>query len=151
MAGQGPPLSLTLKGGASLFLNGQSNTLDHRFKGGARLELLTHLYSELEVGVELAATWDKNKNYRLVGGYLNAQLPLYSGSVFGVAIRAGWGLGTGPKILFTDLVNEATVTVWAQAGLQMRWLLGGGISITLDLLSENISMVTTNMGVRVHF
>ena len=126
-----PPISLTIKGSANLFLNGQSNTLEHRIKPGARLELLYHLYNELEVGIELAGNWDKNKNYRLIGGYFTAQVPIYSGSVFGLAMRTGWGMGTGPKILFTDLTNEADIVLWAQAGVQMRWLITSMFSATL--------------------
>jgi len=150
-ATEAPPLSLTLKSGTSLFLNGQSNVLEHRLKPSARIELMYHLYNELEVGLELTANWDKNENYRLIGGYLTAQVPLYSGSVFSFAIRTGWGIGTGPRILYTDLMRHEDITLWAQGGVQMRWLISDLLSASLDLTSENLSMVTLNAGMGFHF
>lgn len=151
VADESPPLSVTLKMGANFFFHGQSNTLEHRLKPGARLEFLYHLYNELEIGIELVGNWDKNKNYRLIGGYFSTQVPLYSGSLFGVGIRTGWGMGTGPRILFADLVNEEALTLWALAGVQMRWLLTSMLSITLEVISENISIATINSGLRFHF
>jgi len=144
--------SISAKGGVSFFLNSQSLALEHRIKPVVRLEGAFRVIPRFSVAIELVAAATSEAGYRLIGGYMLGKAHLYSGDIFQLNLAAGWGLGTGARILSHDLQAEADVAVWLQAGLQFRWaLVADRFDLGLDLLSENISTIGASLVAEVHF
>lgn len=138
-----PLWAFEVKGGVSLLLNAKSFAIAHRLRETVRVAA-EYIYDEdLHLGVELVGTGLGNADYRLIGVYFNAIAPLYAGSVFQLRLIGGWGFGTGPAILATDLTVDHPVTLYVQAGLQFRWtVIGDLMTLGIDLLDENINLVT---------
>ena len=142
---------ISAKGGMSFFTNSRSKTLAHLFKPNVRLEALNQWHEKLSLGVEAVGVIADSTGYRLMGGYIVGSTPLYHGNVFGLDLDFGFGAGTGPPILSASLDMDHSVVAWAKLGLGFRWLLpGDSVTLGIDLLSEQISMVTATTVVTIH-
>ncbi len=146
-----PEQSIVIKGGITAFLNGQSNVPSHRIKPIVRAEWQRQYNPDAGFGMELMAIADKNENYRLMGGFLNVRGRLYSGSVFECWWMGGWGLGTAPKILYTDLETSHLLTIYGHMGFEFRWLVNDSIALGVDLLSENLTQATLDATIGFRF
>jgi len=146
-----PEQRVVLKGGVTAFMNSQSNVPSHRLKPVVRAEWIRRYKQPVAFGLELMAVADKNKNYRLMGGYLNIHALMYSGSVFECWWMGGWGLGNAPKILYTDLETNHPVTVYGHTGFEFRWWVNDSIALGVDLLSENLTQATLDATIGFRF
>jgi hypothetical protein len=54
----------------------------------------------------------------------------------------GVGLGTDAAILHPDLISEGDLALWHQMGVLLRWELGAGMSVGIDVLNENLSAIS---------
>jgi len=143
---------IEIKGGVNAFLNGQSNAIPHRVKPVARIEWVRNYWQDLGFGVELVGVIDGNSGYRFIAAFANAHASLYGGDVFRLLLMGGWGIGTGPPILFTDVSVEASVMVHAHAGLEMRWqVVNELLDLGVDLVSEDLSMVALSAALSFRF
>ena len=146
-----PEISVTAKGGVNFFLNSQSIALEHMLKPMVRLEAAFRTHRRFSLAVELAAS-TSGGGYRLIGGYILGKFHLYDGDLFSMKFAAGGGLGTGARILATDLQVEAEVAAWMQAGLQFRWsIVKETFALGLDLISENVSSVGLSLAAEFQF
>ncbi len=132
----------TLKGGVGLETNSQSLALAHALQPRVRFEWLTALSRETRLGVELSGVLSDEVGYQLFGGWLVGRAALSRGEVFSAWLGVGVGLGTDAAILHPDLISEGDLALWHQMGVLLRWELGAGVSLGIDVLNENLSAVS---------
>ena len=147
-----PAWEVAVKGGASLVLNGQSNALPHRIRYSIRGEFAYRVAERFQLGVEMIFPARFERNYRMLGAMINAKVALYEGAIYQVKMVGGFGLGTGPKILSSQLDTDLPVRLWYQTAMQHRWtLIRNLMHIGLDLSFENLSVISTNLAFQFHF
>lgn len=137
-------------GGVSYFATSQSKVPQHLLKPTARFEFFRRVRG-LEVGAAIAGVASGDAGYRLVGAYALLEAPLYEGPVFDTALTFGVGLGTGARIQHHDLATDPAITVWAKAGLALRWWVPGGAALGLSLESEHLTTVNLSVTVAYRF
>lgn len=135
-------MRLGIKGGVSAFLNSQSYRPAHFIKPTTRVEFATGLSNHREVGLELVGTRSENDNYSLVGAMAFARAPMYVGTRYGLHFRGGFGLGSGPRVLFKDLSYEKALIPWGQFGFDMNWKILPGLRLGTAILNENLSVLS---------
>ena len=95
-----------------------------------------------EVGLELVGTRSENHNYSLLGAMAFARVAMYTGPLYDLNLRGGFGFGSGPKILFKDLSYEKTIIPWGQMGIDMSWEILPDMRAGTALLYENLSLIS---------
>ena len=149
---QQPAWEFAIKGGTSIVLNGQSNALPHRIRYTMRAEIAYQLIDGLQLGAELILPATFEKNYRMIGILVNAKVAIYEGTVYQLKIAGGFGLGTGPKILSTELDTSEPLRLWYHVVSQHRWVVVRKLlHIGLDLSFENLSVISANAVFQFHF
>ncbi len=149
---QKPLWEFAVKGGTSIVLNGQSNALAHRIRYTIRAELAYQLIDRLQLGAEVILPATFEKNYRMIGVLVNAKVAVYEGTAYRLKIAGGFGLGTGPKILSTELDTSEPIRLWYHVVTQHRWVVVRKLlHIGLDLSFENLSVVSGNLVFQFHF
>lgn len=147
------PFWFAVKGGVAAFpLTSQSPALPHVLKPVVRLEGGYSITSRLGFGIEFSAVVDGNSNYRLLAGTVTGRAAAYLGNVFSVWF--GWGVGAGnaPPILASDLVVTEDVALTVEMALQLRWaVVENLLSLGIDIIDQNIVVMTTAATVQVHF
>ena len=131
-----------LRAGISAFLNSQSYRPPHFIKPTTRVEVGFKLDAIREAGLEIVGTRSENENYSLLGALAFARAVLHKSSRNELNLRGGFGLGSGPRILFKDLSYEQDVIPWGQFGLDMRWKLMPGMHGGAALSYENLSVIS---------
>ena len=63
----------------------------------------------------------------------------------------GAGVGTDAAILHPDLVSGGDLALWHQLGVLFRWELGAGVSLGVDVMSENLSAISLAGTAGLHF
>ena len=143
---------VSIKAGTSFVLNGQSNALAHRFRQSIRAEFAYKVASRLQIGGELVVPLDFDRNYRMLGGLVNAKVSIHDGEIYKFKMLGGFGLGFGPKILSTELSTEEIVRLWYQTAMQHRWqVVPRLMSLGLDIGFENLSVITANIVIQFDF
>jgi hypothetical protein len=140
-AAESSEMRVAIKGGVSTFLHSQSYRPAHFIKPSTRVEWAISLDARREVGLEIVGSRSDNENYSLMGALVFARNALYVGSVYDLNLRWGFGLGSGPKILFRDLSYEKAVVPWGQMGIDMSWVILPGVRVGTALTNENLSVL----------
>jgi len=130
-----------LRAGVSAFLHAQSYRPAHFIKPTTRVEFGHRVAPSREIGIELAGTQSENTNYKLLGFLAFARGALYESSTKELWFRGGFGMGTGPRILFKDLSYEKALIPWGQLSLDMRWRLMPGMHLGTAIAYENLSVI----------
>ena len=150
--GRASRMEVSVKGGTSVVLNGQSNALPHRFRYTLRAEFAYQLLDRLQLGAELVLPVSFERNYRLIGALVNAKVGIYQGEIYRLKGVFGFGVGTGPKILSTELDTELSARLWHQAGLQQRWdIVRELFQLGIDISFENLSVISVNLALQFSF
>ena len=142
---QKPDMRLGLRAGVAAFLNSQSYRPAHFIKPTSRVEFGLSLDKKREVGVELVGTPSENKNYNLLGGLIFARAEVRRRAGHEMHLRAAFGAGSGPRILFKDLSYSRELIPWGQFGLDARWKIMPGMHIGTALAYENMSVLNLLM------
>jgi hypothetical protein len=153
-AAEGDPVTrweVTAKGGIGLETNSQSLALEHALQPRARLEVLTDLSPDVRVGVELSGVLSGESGYQLIGGWFVGRAAMSRGDVFSSWVGFGAGVGTDAAILHPDLVSGGDLALWHQLGVLFRWELGAGVSLGVDVMSENLSAISLAGTAGLHF
>ncbi len=137
---------LDLTAGAALFTQSQSFAPQHLAEPIYRLGATFHPSRgdgtrSAALGGEAVLAALGEEGYRILAAQLVIRAPLIQGEVFDWGLRFGMGLGSGPPILSEDLVAEADLMPWAHWGMELRWRLGDSVSLGLELIEEQWSIL----------
>ncbi len=66
-----------------------------------------------------------------------------AGEVFTLLLGWGFGIGTGPRILSSDLTTRSSVVPTMQASMVFRWeIVCDTVDIGLELIDEQLTVLT---------
>ena len=142
---------VALKGGMGLETQSQSLALSHALQPRARLEVTRSLSPDVKLGVELSGVISGESGYQLVGGWLVGRAAMSRGDVFSSWVGFGAGVGTDAAILHPDLVSHGDVALWHQLGVLLRWDVGAGVSLGMDVMAENLTALSLAGAVGMRF
>jgi hypothetical protein len=135
--------AVTVKGGVSLFTTSKSPAPSHLMKPGLRLEGTYRVGPRLEVGAEVGVLLTGEANYAFESASVVFRAPLYEGDVCVIRLGWGFGLGSGPPILSSDLRTSALIVPTMQASLGVRWKLAEDrFEIGFEVINEQLTVVT---------
>lgn len=139
--------TFVLRGGVSGYGFSQSLTPEHLIRPTVRIELGYEFFDGLILGVEAFGTVTANENYQLAGGLLIGRARIVEAGIYSLWFGWGAGAGTNPRIVARDLVATNDVGLLWQLGLHQRFeLVDDLFFLGFDLFAENLSVVTTTLG-----
>ena len=142
--------TLSAKAGVSAFTTTVSKAPAHYLKPALRLELSYPLTGNLEIGGELGAIVSADLNYAFESANLVFRTPLYRGDVFSLRLGWGFGLGSAPPILASDLETSALLAPTLQFSLGARWsVLDHKLHLSVEVISEQLVVVSGLLGLGV--
>ena len=137
------PWTLTAKGGVSLFTTSVSKVPEHFLKPALRFEAMYRISARLSAGIELGALVTDDVNYAFESVSAVFQTPLYDGEHLRLVLGWGFGLGTGPPVLSSDLLTKATIVPTMQASIGLIWrVVPDRFELGLAIIDEQLTVVT---------
>lgn len=143
-------VEMTLRGGTLTYTTSRSYALSHLTDPVFGLEVTTPLSEHLDAGFCGSMNVVEVADYGLIGGMFVLRTPLVGSRDSDLRLLLGWGagLGTGPKILASDLEVESDITLWHELSLEGRWRLGPVI-VGAALGVRELSVLATTLSVGV--
>lgn len=141
-------MEITVRGGTLTYTNSRSYALSHLTDPVLDLEVTTPLSEHLDVGVCASMNVVEVADYGLAGGMFVVRTPIVGDRTSEKRLLLGWGagVGTGPKILSSDLEVESDLTLWQEFSLEGRWRLGPVI-VGAALGVRELSVLATTLSV----
>jgi len=137
------PWRVEVGAGATLLLTAQSLALPHLVRASGEVAVRRAIGDgRLVLGVAVAGLVGGGADYRLLGGLVTVDLPLLRGRHFDFGPLAGFGAGTGPRVLASDLVARSAVVPWARLGLAVDWHVSRGFGLRVSARGDHLTGIT---------
>lgn len=107
--------------GPTFLLNSESNALPHLLKPMLALALRYSWLSSVELGGQVVALLDTDRNYRVLGALAQARYALWVRPSVSLGASLGVGPGYDANILRDGLSGGGGVTLYGRLGVDARW------------------------------